>query len=504
MTSQQGPIVRTQKTGLRAEIIITLAFLFGSSLLLGGFLFLRYTEQNLVQQRIEMTSLGLRLVALNLVDNRQVENRPESNILFSMQNQLNAQSWWYFDRDLNLDSSYVTASSEEISKGMLRQIILERDEVVELSWPGLLSFFNAKEDSSLLVAVPVEAAGGIQGVLAARFPLEDIHHKLVVAQRWLLIYVVAFGTVLVFSGLYLLDRNIVRPTRKLLEATRDIATGNLNLHLEKTGPLEIAALADSFNAMVDALQTSRDETENHIVSLHAANIELQQTQSELIRSEKLATVGYIAAGMAHEIGNPLGALTGYLSLLQKDLAQSPQSELVIQASAAADRIDRLVRELLDYSAPTDLCVEAIDPWAVVAESVQLLESQGVFKGVQVSYDHALVLPSIRIDRHKLGQVLVNLLLNSKDACLSGGGITVTGQEEEESVIIRVIDSGCGIPADQLDTVFVPFFTTKAPGMGRGLGLAICQRIVAEAQGTIRCDSILGGQGCTFTLSLPKA
>lgn len=493
--------MRTQKTGLRAEIIMTLAFLFGSSLLLGGFLFLRYAEQNLVQQRIEMTTLGLRLVALNLLENDPDQNSLKSNILFSLQDQLNAQSWWYFDRDLKLDSSYITAGNEEISKGILRQILLERGEVVELTWPGLLSFLNAKEQSSLLVAVPIATAGGTQGVLVARFSLDDIHHKLVVAQRWLLLYVLAFGTVLVFAGLYLLDRNIVRPTRKLLEATRDIATGNLNLHLEESGPREISALAESFNGMVDALQQSRDETENHILSLRAANNELQQTQSELIRSEKLATVGYLAAGMAHEIGNPLGALTGYLSLLQKDLEQNPQVELVTQASAAADRIDRLVRELLDYSAPTDLCIEVIDPWIVILDSIQLLELQGVFKGEHVSYDRTLVLPAIRIDRHKLGQVIVNLLLNSRDACLSGGQIAVTGQAEEEMVTIRVIDSGCGIPPEHLDTVFEPFFTTKAPGMGRGLGLAICQRIVAEAHGTIHCDSI-PGQGCTFTLSFP--
>lgn len=494
-------IRRTQKTGLRAEIVMTLAILLGSSLLLGGFLFLRYAEHNLVQQRVEMATLGMRLVALNLEEMEQ-EGLLRTNILFGLENQLNAQSWSYFDRNLNLITSFSTTSSEEIARGMLRQILLDRDEVVELKWPGLLSFLNSNEQSTLFVAVPVGSTGQLQGVLTARFSLNDIHHKLVIAQRWLLIYVVTFGIILIFSGLYLLDRNIVRPTQKLLDATRHIATGNLNLHLEKTGPFEISALAESFNIMVDALKSSRDETEDHILSLHTANDALQQAQSELIRSEKLATVGYISAGMAHEIGNPLGALTGYLSLLQKDLAQSPQSEIVNQASGAADRIDRLVRELLDYSAPTNPCVETIDPWTVVVDSLQLLELQGVFKDLHVDYDHNLVLPTIQIDRHKLGQVLVNILLNSKDACQSGGQIIVSGSDEGEMISIRVTDCGCGIPQEQLKSIFEPFFTTKAPGMGRGLGLAICQRIVAEAQGTIHCESIQG-EGCTFILSFPK-
>lgn len=488
-------------TGLRSEILLTLAILLGSSLLLGGFLFLRYTEQSLLQQRVRVASLALHLAAASLGENKLAQESLYPEILLKLQNELNAQSWWLFDRNLALQLSYQAEEKFEIPKSRLRQLLLDRSDVVELTWPGLLSFINSNQRCTLFIAVPIETAGRPRGVLAAQFSLRDILLKLNTAQRWLFGYVLAFGIVLVTAGFVLIDRNVVLPTRKLLQAARNIASGDLDLHLENTGPSEIYDLAESFNHMVEALKKSRLEAQMHIESLSRANAELQQTQNELIRSEKLATVGYITAGMAHEIGNPLGALTGYLSLLQKDLEQSPQSELLREAVHAAERIDRLVEQLLDYAAPASACDDAIDPWMVVKETVRLLESQGVFKHCQLTIDQDLVLPTVRIDRHKLGQVLVNLLLNSADACATDGQIRLSGAVEQNQVRICIVDNGCGISPQQCNTIFEPFYTTKAPGKGRGLGLAVCQRIMTAARGGIYCKST-PGQGSTFWLTMP--
>jgi len=495
--------VSKHQTGLRSEILLTLAILFGASLLLGGFLFLRHTEQNLLQQRIQVVTLALRLAATSFDEKNLSQGTQSSDVFFKLQNELNAQSLWSFDRNLALQFSFHTEAGLDIPRSRLHELLLERNDLVELTWPGLLSFFNPDKRCSLFVAVPLDIAGRTQGVLAARFSLQDILLKLNTAQLWLIGYVLAFGVVLVTAGFVLIERNVIRPTRKLSQAARAIASGNLDLRLEKSGPSEIYALAESFNHMVEELKKSQLEAQTHIQSLSKANAEIQQTQHELIRSEKLATVGYIAAGMAHEIGNPLGALTGYLSLLQKDLGQGSQAELLREATNAAERIDRLVEQLLDYAAPTSACVEAIDPWSVVKEMVHLLELQGAFKNCLLIVDQELVLPPVRIDAYKLGQVLVNLLLNSKDACDVDGQITISGAVEQNQVKIYVADTGCGIPPHQRNTIFEPFYTTKAPGKGRGLGLAVCQRIMAEAQGEIRCESTLG-EGSLFCLTLPLA
>ncbi len=136
------------------------------------------------------------------------------------------------------------------------------------------------------------------------------------AQKLILGYVVVYGLILAAFGVYLLNRNVVRPVRQLHQATTTVAAGKLAPVVVPSGPGEIHELADSFNQMVTALSASRAETEEHIASLEETNQALAQARDDLVRSEKLATVGHLAAGMAHEIGNPLGAVVGYLNILQ--------------------------------------------------------------------------------------------------------------------------------------------------------------------------------------------
>lgn len=501
LSRKSPPRRNRQNNGLRSEILFTLAFLLGASLLLGGLLFLRYTEQNLVQQRIQSTTLGMQLIADNLGEYDLSNNLPMSK-LYPLQDQLNANAWWVFDRNLTLQFSYARIKNPAVPRTFPQQVLLTRETQVNLDWSGPLSLFNSAKQE-LQLAVPIGIGEHLQGILVAYFSLNDISRKLTSAQHWLLFYVLAYGTVMVITGLYLLNRNIVRPTHNLLEATRKVASGDLDLHLKQSGPREIYALAESFNHMAAALRKSHEEAEIHIRSLSETNQLLKQAQAELVRSEKLATVGYLAAGMAHEIGNPLGALTGFLELLKKDIDEPSQVELLEQATGATERIDRLVRELLDYSTPGNSLVEIVDPWAVVKNAVQLLKLQGVFKNCDVNIDSNLELPAINIDSHKLEQVIVNLLLNSKDACSDGGHIDIAGTATNNRVIICVKDTGCGISPGRIGAIFEPFYTTKAPGKGSGLGLAICQRIVSEAHGEISCNSTLG-QGCSFSLVFPVA
>lgn len=492
-----------RRHGLRSEIVVTLSILLGSALLLGGFVLLRFAEQRLLQQRIQEIRSSVRLVANILAepDGQQTEFHTER--LKQLQDELDAEGWWVHDRDLQLLASFTRGSDRPLGKARLRQLLLDRSEFVEANWPGLLALPQAREASAVTVAEPIQVRGRMVGIFSARVSLVPLLRELELAQVWLLGYSLAFGLVLVAAGLFLLNRNVVQPTRNLLQATQNVTAGDLTSTLESSGPREIAELAESFNEMILALQASHRETESHIVSLQQANAALQQVQNELVRSEKLATVGHLAAGMAHEIGNPLGALTGYLALLGKDVAGTSQAEVVAHAASEAERIDRLVRELLDYSAPGKAFLELVDPWEVLRDAVRMLDLQGALKGCEIIFDDQLQLPPIRMDRHKLTQVFVNLLLNSKDAADDQPQISLRASDAGDAVEIRLQDNGCGIPAEHLDLVFEPFYTTKAPGKGRGLGLAICQRIVTEAGGDIRCESV-PGDGCTFILTFPKA
>jgi len=177
-------------------------------------------------------------------------------------------------------------------------------------------------------------------------------------------------------------------------------------------------------------------------------------------------------------------------------------DLVDRAAIEAARIDRLVRDLLDYAAPAGNAPETLDPAGVFAEARDLLRYQGIFDHLCLSDKLPLSLPLVRIDRHRLIQVLVNFLLNARDASSPGGEISLAGGEQEDFVWLSVGDRGEGIPAEILAHLFDPFFTTKAPGKGCGLGLSVCHRIATDAGGRIEVRSVVG-EGSEFILRLKK-
>jgi signal transduction histidine kinase len=285
--------------------------------------------------------------------------------------------------------------------------------------------------------------------------------------------------------------------------TQQVAAGDLGRALAVKGPREIADLSRSFNTMTAALRKSREESQAHIVSLKKTNEDLKRTQEELIRSEKMASVGHLAAGMAHEIGNPLGAVVGYLEFLKTELPSGGSKDIAERALAETERIDRLVKDLLDYAAPAASEPEMLDPAAVMAEARDILFYQGIFEALRLESKLPSVLPSVVVVRHKLLQVFVNLLLNARDASSKGGSIRLLGGEEGQYVWLSVADEGPGMSPEVLTHIFDPFYTTKAPGKGRGLGLSVCHRVVEEAGGKIEVRSA-AGQGSVFTIRLKKA
>ncbi|RLC07211.1 MAG: two-component sensor histidine kinase, partial [Deltaproteobacteria bacterium] len=215
------------------------------------------------------------------------------------------------------------------------------------------------------------------------------------------------------------------------------------------------------------------------------------------------SVGQLAAGLAHELGNPLAALIGYLEFLKHKIESTTDKDIIERSLVETNRIDFLVRELLDFSRPAEsVQIESVDMTDVLNSCVQLLRNQGVMADLDVINELPKVLSSIRIDPHKLQQVLINLLLNGVQACDHGGKIVLSGGEDSTFVWVGIRDTGSGISAADLDRIFDPFFTTKAPGDGTGLGLAICQRIVGEASGVIEVNSE-SGEGSLFRLIFKK-
>ncbi len=382
---------------------------------------------------------------------------------------------------------------------------------------------------------------GVVGAVRLSLSLAGEHDRLRRSQHLFLTYFVLDFLLLLGFGSYLLSRIVIVPVKKLLAVTERIAAGDYTQTVHVPGSAEIANLAESFNLMLNALRDKRDEVESHVQSLEQANRELQSARAESLRSEKMASVGLLAAGMAHEIGTPLAAIIGYAGILREELAADPaKGDYLRRIEADAGRIDRIVRDLLNYARPTPVRHEEIEVASLLAETVDMLKSQGVFKMVEPVLAIAGRLPPLFADRHQIQQVLINLFINARDAMSGGGTLEITaaagqfqpdGRAEAQPsrapslgrrrddfkgvfhtpfqsgcgarpcVTIEVRDTGEGIAAENLGRIFDPFFTTKEPGKGTGLGLAISARIVDSLGGRITVASARG-VGTSFTVWLP--
>ena len=342
-----------------------------------------------------------------------------------------------------------------------------------------------------------------------------------------------------------LRRLVVRPVGAMVEQAEAIAAGDTEVRLERSGAPELRRLAESVNAMADRLIAHQVQLKRNVQSLHETNRELVLARRELVESEKLAAVGRMAAGIAHEVGNPLGAIVGYLEVARR--RGHGDAAWIDEIQAEAERIDQVVRGLLDFARPKSGRIEDLEVNGVVRETVALLQKQGRLKRIRVETD--LELPGARVtgDPTHLQQMLVNLLLNAEDAiheASAPGLVTITtttgrfegavkrapkrrqddfdgidyshlrkhrshadplaGFESGDRIVrIEVADNGVGIPERELEHIFEPFFTTKEPGRGTGLGLAVCARL-AESMGGGMTALSRPEEGTRFQLILPCA
>lgn len=481
------------KTGLRTEIVISTVLILGAALLFAGFLLVKLTERELLEERRASLHRAARLI---------MAANPSSTSLSAVLLPLIRDGELVAWRLLAADFSPILSFSQDSAQLPVINPAppFGADRIGEvLTYSSAWSPLRAPVESYLDLTVPVADPAG--GTLQLRFSLASLVAQAHRAQRLVLVYVVLYGVVLSLFGIFVLNRNVVEPVRRLRAATAGVAAGDLAPIAMTRGPGEISDLAADFNSMVAALQGSRAETAAHIASLEEANHALRQARDEVVRAEKMASVGHVAAGMAHEVGNPLSAVIGYLNLLRDELADPGQRDLVERSLLETARIDRLVRDLLDYASPARSPDEPFDPLAALRDAAMLLANQGVFDEVRFVDRAPQRLGLVRMDHGRFQQVCVNLLLNARDAMPGGGEAVFSAERQGDSLLLHIADRGAGIAPEHLGQIFEPFFTTKDPGKGRGLGLAVCQRLISEAGGRIDVQSAPGGGSC-FTLSLP--
>lgn len=359
------------------------------------------------------------------------------------------------------------------------------------------------EHASSVAAESVDPAVPRETVSASDPPKGDS------ARRSLFLFYLGLTAATVLLLTYvLLTYFIVRPIDRLRLASERLASGRLRTEVPVQGAAEVARLAATFNEMAAQLRDDRAALQQRLAELERTTAELTTAQEQLIRSARLAAVGRLSAGVAHEIGNPLAAIRGLLDLMEMgDLGAGEEQEFVARIQRETERIHHTIRDLLDFSRSGPSHDERVESSAdlgeVVSDTVKLIDRQTRFRDIDFALRVDEGLPRVRGDHERLRQLLLNLLFNAADALGGKGKIEVSTENGGGVVKLTVEDDGPGVDEAILDHVFDPFVTTKAAGQGTGLGLAVCHTIVDRLGGSIEASNREDG-GARFQVTLPAA
>jgi two-component system, NtrC family, sensor kinase len=397
----------------------------------------------------------------------------------------------------------------------------------------------------LLFAFAVVFAGALIVAVAGTVLLVPTFETPVRAVVFLTLLLGADLYVFFLFGRWLLRTRVLNPLDRMVGEASAIARGDYGHRIPRAGSRELDRLSESVNRMAERLINHQLELAQNVESLERTNLELTDARDELIRAEKMVSLGQMAAGVAHEIGNPLSAVMGNTDLLRRRL-RGEDLELAEATLEQVRRIDRIVKGLLDYARGREGKRRPINVNEVVSTTLALMRSQPRFQGIEVTAELGPALPAVEADPYQLEQVLVNLLLNAADAmedaperCIRlstsysvfQSPVVVPTRRKDDPpgidyshrrrfhrpqqiprvqpfvtgdrvVEIRVEDTGTGIPAEHIARIFEPFMTTKEPGKGTGLGLAIAARVIDGMDGTIRAHNT--DRGALFTILLPAS
>lgn len=347
--------------------------------------------------------------------------------------------------------------------------------------------FESMGHTALDIGVPLSIGKKRWGTLKLGMSLVKAERE-IIATIQLIVMFTLFLIVAGFLIIILLSRRFIRPITRLADTMEQARGDYLDVKVEVKGRDELAVLGERFNSMIERIRQ--------------ANEEIRKTHEKMVQSEKLASIGILASGVAHEINNPLGGLFNCLQMLQRQ-GEDPEfrKKYLELIGEGLDRIESTVNKLLWMSRKTDHAPVEVNVRNSM-ESVYAFMEYKMHKGkVRFANDVPVDL-RIRFDVHDFQQLMLNLFINAIHAMERGGTLRVSGARQNGAVLISVEDTGCGIAPEHVGKVFDPFFTTKPAGEGTGLGLWLSYEIVKNYNGEITMESDVG-KGSRFTMSFPK-
>ena len=350
------------------------------------------------------------------------------------------------------------------------------DNVIAHTYP----FYNMDDKSSGFIDFKSQMLGGRTGFVHVVMDRTSIDEKINRQTHILIINILTEGVLGVLMA-YIAGSYLTRPMRSLVIGAQEIGKGNFGYKIEpgSTGD-EIQILSDAFNQMSHSLK------------------EKEKLEKQLLQSDKLATIGQLAAGVAHEINNPLGNISLYTQMLLKKTGDENTKEKLTLINDETNRAAQIVKGLLDFARQSELKLTHIDINKEIEKVLSIMAPQ--LKEIKVITEFDPV-PHILADSSQIQQVIMNLLKNSIQSITKKGVIMIKTATKNDYVEIDISDNGCGIPEEDLNKIFDPFFTTKEMGKGTGLGLSISYGIIKRHNGSIEVKSDIG-KGTIFTIKLP--
>lgn len=549
-------LFRRLNISLRTEVMINISLLMLVAIFLIGFTTSKVNERNILQAKIresqEMVQDFQTFLDFLLVEKREwdLHSPPIRN---GIQDFIQL-----YRKERNLHQLIITDEKRRtIASQSLIQLDRQEDhpllkQSIETGHfhtavdqdPGLLTTHYHR----LAIASPLWNKGKMIGALFMEMPMGEVMRRLLDYQKMFLLLMIIDSIVLVAFGSFLLSRVLVKPLQDLVRLTQKISDGDLSQTIEVTSSNEIGRLIQSFNRMIEQLREKQANIKMHLESLELANKKLKQAQEELIRTEKLASIGRFAAGVAHEVGNPLGSILGYTNILSReDMTREETQDYLKRIEKEIERINHIVRELLNFARPSRTDIQKVQINKVIEETLSLLSYQKSFKNIETQLILQPDLPFIQGNESQLSQVLINLIMNAVDAMPNGGALRIetehqivgngVGQDLEspfsprrkndpldinyshlrspnpfsivfakfakgdQLVKLKIADTGIGIKKENLEKIFDPFFTTKDPDKGTGLGLSISLRIIESFGGEVKVKSE-EGKGTAFEIYFP--
>ncbi len=556
--AQRNWLFKKINLNLRTEVIINISLLMLAAILLIGFTISKINERNIIEEKIRNGERVIQdfqaIIDFFSMDKKEISlSHPHLKKEVQDFTRIYIKERGFYDLIVTDQDLKVIASKKiewvdkNYSNELMKKTIQSGEMTNEIEKSGgLLSNFYKK----LILYSPLWIHGKIGGGIQIEISIGDVMDYLLKSQRMILVSLILDGIILIVFGSILLSRVLVKPVKDLVRLTQKISEGDFSQTIEGASKNEIGQLISSFNRMIERLREDQESIDNYLKSLELANKKLKQAQEELIRTEKLASIGRFAAGVAHEVGNPLGAILGYTSILEKDgIDREEAKDYLNRIEKEIERINRIVRELLDFARPSKFEIKDIEVNKVVENTLSLLSHQKNFKNIKTQLELQPDLPVIKGDESQLSQVFINIILNAIDAMPMGGNLMIKTEnlvvgnyfgsgfqqlypprrkgdptESDYSrlrktdpfsalltkyskgdplVKIRISDTGIGIEEENLEKIFDPFFSTKEPDKGTGLGLSISLRIIESMGGKISVESEVG-KGSTFEIYFPAS